>query len=281
MQHFAVVIASRPNYIHGEAFREFAETIFHALKAGGHDVTWSDTPFTPERIPIVFGANIVEHAADIPANAIIFNLEQVDSSSSWFREPYVTILRTHSVWDYSTQNIEALRDQGVTNIQYVPVGYTPELERIVDTPKDIDVLFYGSLNERRLQIIEQLRALGVGVTSVFGVYGAERDTLIARARIVLNVHFYESKIFEVVRVSYLLANGVCVLSEDGTDRLEDDFHGAVVFAPYSELVQRCLELLADDAGRERYGRRGRELMRERPQTAYLQAATNSLLLQSM
>ena len=50
-----------------------------------------------------------------------------------------------------------------------------------------------------------------------GVRGAERDALIARARLVLNLHFYPTAIFELVRVSYLLANGKAVVAECGPE----------------------------------------------------------------
>ena len=71
-------------------------------------------------------------------------------------------------------------------------------------------------------------------------------------------------------MSYLLANGVCVLSEVGDDPIEEEFRDAVAFATYDGLVERCLELLGDEAARDEYGRRGRALMRTRPQEAYLQ-----------
>ncbi len=275
-QSFAVVIVTRPGYVHSEAFREIAETIFFGLQSGGEDVVWSDTAFVRGRIPIVFGANLVSHPAEIPANAIIYNLEQTEKSSSWMTEPYLTLLRTHRVWDYSTQNVELFRSQGIDDVQHVPIGYVPELERIGVAPKDIDVLFYGSMNSRRQQVIEGLRVAGVDVRTVFGTYGADRDAMIARARIVLNVHFYDSKIFEIVRVTYLLANGACVVSEDGDDSIEEDFRDAVAFASYDGLVDRCVELLADDALREGYGRRGRELMRERAQERYLRPVVRAL-----
>ena len=193
-QRFAVVIVTRPGYVHTEAFREIAQTLFFGLQRLGHDVIWSDTAFVPDRTPIVFGANLLAHHAEVPSNAIIYNLEQTDTSSVWMKEPYFTVLRTHQVWDYSTRNVEALRSHGVANVHYLPVGYVSELERIADVEKDIDVLFYGSVNPRRQHIIEQLRSVGVEVATVFGVYGAERDAMIARARVVLNVHFYEAKI---------------------------------------------------------------------------------------
>ena len=86
----------------------------------------------------------------------------------------------------------------------VPIGYTRELTRIRRVaPPDIDVLFIGSINPRRRAVLEQMHADGLRVQAAFGVYGAERDALVARARIVLNVHFYEAKVLEMVRLSYL------------------------------------------------------------------------------
>jgi len=73
-QGFAIVIVTRPGYVHSEAFREIAETIYFGLAASGEDVIWSDTAFVPGRMPIVFGANLVARSAELPANAIIFSL---------------------------------------------------------------------------------------------------------------------------------------------------------------------------------------------------------------
>ena len=83
----------------------------------------------------------------------------------------------------------------------------PELTRI-DRRRDpdLDVLFFGSLNPRRIAVIESLRAAGLRAEAVFGVYGEPRDDLIARAEAILNVHYYEAKVLEMVRLSYLLAN---------------------------------------------------------------------------
>src|SRR5580658_4511667 len=68
---------------------------------------------------------------------------------------------------------------------HVPLGYVPELRRIqASKVQNIDVLFYGSLNERRSRILQALKDSGVKVHSAFGVYGKERDALIARSKIV-------------------------------------------------------------------------------------------------
>lgn len=276
MPKFAIVVVSPPGYIHSEAFREVAQAIFHGLEKAGCDVVWSDTPFVGGRIPIVFGANLVAHAWELPAHAVVFNLEQIDSQSAWMKEPYLSILRTHVVWDYSARNVEMLRDKGISRICHMPIGHVPELERIEPAAeKDIDVLFYGSLNPRRQAVIDQIKSHGLNVVSVFGVYGEKRDALIARARIVLNMHFYEAKTFEIVRIAYLLGNGVCVVSEGGTDPAEQEFAGAIAFASYESIAERCVELLGRPEERAHLAAQGLAAMRARPQEQYVQNCLDS------
>ncbi|MHC4843687.1 MAG: hypothetical protein ACYTEE_07795, partial [Planctomycetota bacterium] len=86
--------------------------------------------------------------------------------------------------------------------------------------------------------------IGLKVEALFGVYGVERDHYISRAKIVLNIHFYETKVFEIVRVSYLLANKKFVISEPGNDQeLESPFRDGLVFLPYNGLVEECVKYL--------------------------------------
>ncbi len=128
------------------------------------------------------------------------------------------------------------------------------------------------MNDRRALVLEQLKSRNVRVENAFGVYGEDRDALIARARLVLNVHFYESKIFEIVRVSYLLANGACVVSENGSDLFEKQFSSAVAFAPYDQLADTCLRLLTDANARKQLAAQGRAFMQACPEDTYLETA---------
>ena len=107
------------------------------------------------------------------------------------------------------------------------------------------------MNGRRRAILEALSALGLRVHVAFGVYGEQRDRLVARSKVILNIHYYQAKVFEIVRVSYLLANRCCVVSERGVDPSEErEFEGAVAFAAYEELVETCVRLCADPGARQ-------------------------------
>ncbi|WP_280437665.1 glycosyltransferase family protein [Nocardia carnea] len=180
--------------------------------------------------------------------------------------------------DYCARNTAALRDLGVRHARHVPIGHVPELERIpAAAEQDIDVLVVGSLNERRMAPIDELRRLGLNAQAHFGVYGSARDALYARAKIVVNTHFYDTKIFEIVRVSYLLANGVFVISEHCADTEEADrYADAVVFTDYDDIVTTCLHYLAEPEQRAARAEAGRAVMRARPAIDYLAPAVTGL-----
>src|SRR6185369_9502980 len=118
--------------------------------------------------------------------------------------------------------------------------------------------------QRRLAVLQALHEHGANVIPAFGVYGTERDHLIARAKIVLNVHMYDAKVFEIVRVSYLLSNRCFVVSERGADRDgERPFEDGIAFADYGDLAGACLRYLTDRAAREATALRGFELFSRR------------------
>jgi hypothetical protein len=271
---FSVLIVTPPNYTHAECFREVAETISHGLQQLGHAARVT-TELCPGTRHIVLGPHLLLHyPLPLPPASILYNLEQLPlRDEAWVRR-YATLLGQHEVWDYAEENRAMLSQMGIARTHLLPLGYYPGLTRIAHPIcKDIDLLFIGSLNERRRRVLGQMQDAGLGVVSLFNKYGAERDAVIARARIMLNMHFYEARIFEAVRVSYYLANGLCVLSEGSGDAsLDAEWGAGVCFAPYAELVMRARALLADEALRACYGARGLALMRQRPITPALTAA---------
>jgi hypothetical protein len=210
----------------------------------------------------------------LASDAILYNLEQVDAASNWLSSDLLKMFRHHTLWDYSSRNATAFRACDVKVAQVVPVGYAKELTRIqLAADPDIDVLFFGSMNPRRQKVIDDMRAIGLRVEAVFGIYGAKRDALIARAKLLLNVHFYEAKVLEIVRISYLLANQCVVLSERGSDPQEDAMMSdGVAFADYQNLARRARELIESPEERAYIARRGFEVMSARSETDYLQTA---------
>jgi len=268
---FAVTVISPPGYPHSAAFAEVAETLVHGLGAAGCDAVLTTDPSLPGRRHIVLGANLVPGTSvRLLPGSIIYNLEQVEEGSSWLTPELLALFRAFQVWDYSRANADALEQMGVPRPAVVPVGYVPQLTRIAPAAEDLDVLFYGSMNPRRRMVLDELTRRGARVHAAFGLYGAARDALVARSRIVVNVHYYQAKVFEVVRVSYLLANRRCVVSERGCDAAEEAaFEEGVAFAAHEALADRCLHLLAHPDERHRIAEAGFRIMSSRDEAGYL------------
>jgi hypothetical protein len=275
---FAVGIVSGPGYVHSAAFKETAETLHYGLRALGHDSLLTTKMRFPGRRVIVLGSHLLaDYPQPLDAEAILYNLEQVSPDNPWIRDKLLDLFRRHTVWDYSDYNARVLAGLGIKVAHVVPLGYAPELTRIAPADvEDIDVLFYGCLNARRERVLETIARQGLQVRTLFGVYGAERDALIARSKLVLNVHFYDAKVLEMTRIGYLLANRRAVLSERSSDPFEDAaLDGAVAFAHYEGLAQRARDLVDRPDERARLASRGFELMRARPVAAYLKPAVGS------
>jgi GT2 family glycosyltransferase len=268
---FAVTIISPPGFAHSAAFQEVAESIHYALVELGHESVITREANYPGRRHIILGSQLLpRYGQTLAPGSILYNLEQVSPDSPWLTPDLLAIFRQYPLWDYSRLNIERFRRMGINGVAYVPIGYMPQLTRIPAAEEDIDVLFIGSMNERRVAVMEALRARGIRAEWRFGLYGAERDQLIAHAKIMLNMHFYDAKIFEAVRVSYLLANKRFVISERGSVAEEDAaFAAGVAFAAYDDLVDTCIAYLAHPERRAAIAAAGFALMKERSEAALL------------
>ena len=274
---FHVVIIRPQGYVHADAFLEIAETLVYGFRRLSCVVTCAENQLSKKATNIVLGANLFseEHIAAIPANTIIYNFEQLSESSAWMTPALIKLFEKFQVWDYSKRNIEQLKKIGISeNVRYVPLGYVEEMTRIPPKKEqDIDVLFYGSINPRREKIINDLKAAGLNVEALFGVYGKARDAYIARAKVIVNIHYYETNIFELVRVSYLLANKKAVVSEyTETTEIDEDFIDGVALAPYDQLVDKCKELIGSDELRHSFEKRGFQCIQAHDECEYLRQA---------
>ncbi|WP_321936779.1 hypothetical protein [Paraburkholderia sp. J8-2] len=277
------IVTARPaGYAHSAAFQDYAFGLRAAFAALGTQVDAAENEFLAgDGINFVFGAHLLAPGTVLPSNTVIVNLEQMRAGWPARIPHYVEMLRRHPVLDYSPSNVERIRElTGNAHVHVLTPGYVPQLTRIQARPEqDVDVLFYGMLNERRHKILEALRASGLVVQHLQGVYGDERDRWIARSKIVLNVHYYDDKIHEVVRTSWLLANRKAVVSECEPDtEIADDLREAVVAVPYDDLVQTCVALAKDDARRHAVEQRGFEIFARRDQAAILAALLPKLSL---
>jgi SAM-dependent methyltransferase len=275
MSRFQITLVRPEGFLHTEAFREIAETLQFGLRSIGHTAQIRENVIDPAATNVLLGAHLLspQDALMVPPGSILYNLEQLGGPS--LPQQFYEVARRHRVWDYSLQNIKTWNIMKCACPPiHVPLGYVPELSRIKASPtQDIDVLFYGSLNERRTRVVKALKDAGAKVHTVFGVYGKKRDELIARSKIILNVHFYDAKIFEIVRVSYLLANSKAVVTECcSATQIEQGLADSVLGLPYDSLVEGCLSLLKNEEERRKLETRGFQWFSQRKESEILTKA---------
>ena len=273
-----IVLVQPEGYAHAGALSELVETLLYGLNALGIPVDFALNEYASGATNLVVGAHLLDAAglAALRADAILYNSEQIDEASGWMQPAYLAALQKHAVWDYGAENVRRLQALGAARVRHVPLGYVPQLTRIpVLQPEeqDIDVLFYGAINERRKAVLEGLIARGLRIEFLAGVYREARDRYIARAKVVLNLHYYPASVFETVRVSYLLANEKAVVAECGPNTtLPPELTDALCAVPYDGLVDACCQLVADAGARANLARRGFECFSRLDEATHLAAA---------
>lgn len=253
---------------HSEVFREVAEAVHYGLLELGHEsviVPRKERFSFEEHVPIVLGWNLLSPSAVLPARSILYNLEQ--AGSRWLHPERLAPFVDYQFWDWKSPSLDELKSHGI-RAELVPLGYVPEWTRIAPAKeKDIDVLFYGSTNDRRHEVLRKMSER-LKVAYMYNAYGEVRDAHIARARVVLNLHYDAGNTFEIARVGYLLANRALVLSESSED--SEGFEGAVQFERYENLADRAFEMVHwSTAQREIATELGFEAIRSRPMADYL------------
>ena len=179
-------------------------------------------------------------------------------------------------WDYSNYNLDYLFKKNNIDGKLFQIGYQKQLDRIISSKnQEIDVLFYGSVNPRRKYIIDKLLQKKINIKTVFGVYDKDRDDLISKSKIVLNMHMYDSKIFEIIRVFYLLTNSIPVVSEKGIDtKSNNEYLDGICTCEYDQICEKIFHLLENKDERVELGQKGHNIIKKFPQYLFTKKILN-------
>lgn len=166
----------------------------------------------------------------LPKSYIVYQVEQ-STSSRWFNRRYLRILRkAKAVLDYSIDNIQYLQRVGIPyeKIFYAPLApledaLTPRSCPPYDGSEDTagrgpDVLFYGDIDvPRRQNILDELKKK-FSVDVVSDTFGTDLYERIRRAKVVLNIHYYDTSLLETARIFECITLEKLVVSERSSDQ---------------------------------------------------------------
>jgi len=190
------------------------------------------------------GINIQKIKKEYPKHKIvIYQLEQLwNNMSQWYdpqssnpaiikRTNHITVCLNEcdEIWDYDLDNIGFIVDEGFTTpIVFRQLEYCDSLNYHLVKNKNpkYDVLFYGSVNDRRYEYLkrvdEKYNLLVIAPDAaekyefknvIKPIFGREIYDYVIDTKVVLNIHYYDSRLQEQARLFELLCNNTRILSE--------------------------------------------------------------------
>jgi hypothetical protein len=148
---------------------------------------------------------------------IVFNQEPLTATQRQFMHKgyFAWLKQADEVWDYDEQNIEVLKLIRPDVKLHILKPYK-DWSVYQPVAKDIDILFYGGLNEHRKKLLNHLSKK---YKVVIFTYGSNQnwndlDRYILRSKILLNIHFFdESKMQEQARMIKWIGAPCRIISE--------------------------------------------------------------------
>jgi len=182
--------------------------------------------------PVVFGWQLGE----VPRGAIIFNLD-LPGIHFGLGDMRAVADRACEVWDFSLRNVATWKAIGVS-AKHVPVGYHPSMTRFERREPTVDVVFMGSMNERRHAVLQGLEGRGLSVV-ISPDDRAQRDELLAQCRCSLNCIFYPNGVYPMLRAAHLHANRIPFVGEVAPEHEQDV--ACPMWSSYDNLVDAIVD----------------------------------------
>lgn len=204
-----------------------------------------------------------------PGRYISFQMEQT-VSSRWLSEEYFSALcNSYAIFDYSLVNINYFKTHTEFGkmFYYLPVDHLPGMQR-ENGGYQYDVAFYGDVNNpRRRRILEEL-SKDFRVQIISEVFGEELYDELSKAKVIINIHYYENAMLETTRLYETLSLGrSIVVSERSSDPGEEErLEGIVDFVDVDDveaIKKRIAHWLAHEQERAERVKKNNEVLNER------------------
>jgi hypothetical protein len=228
-------------YVHSLGFLDQARFFRYQFRRMGGNVTLAKNRLHHDSVNFIFGAHLgFDQSLRSRYTCIFVNLEQLGLGGAAVGAEYLKLLGSSAVIDYDAANVSSytVHTDDVPLISFAQAPYLAANSLPIEQ-RPIDILFFGSVNERRAHIISEVEANGLSVTRLnHPIYGPERDELIRQSKAVLNCHFYESARFEQARAFMCMSLGTPVISErTSATQPPAQFEDSIFWVAGSEIAQ--------------------------------------------
>ena len=240
---------------------DIAECLRGALRTAGHEADLTQNfagGYTGAPCEIAIGAH--RESVTLPDYPVVVYQTEVPGSAAFPASYSDKLKRALCVWDSAP-------GYG-TGQAVVEPGFTDQRDVMIVGPKDIPLLFFGSMTDRRVEILTRLHKAGLGLECHFGVFGSERNALIDRAQVVVDIKQRDTDPNDKTRTFFLDSRGACVLTEN-------DENPDRALSPIG-IVEQCRSLLTFPDRRTRHIESRRAELKPTDVTAGIAALEKSL-----
>lgn len=197
----------------------------------------------------------------------LFLLGTEQPESEWFESNLVVAPHARAMLDIHLSGLVAYRARGL-RCYHLPLGYDRLLrqtDQSANSKRDIEICLLAAMTERREEFIAanadffaardchiRFVPIGFAKTEETRSYlrAPQRNALLQRTKILLNVHYSDLRYFEWHRALVAMANGCCLITEtcEGFEPLVPGKH--FVMAKAEDLTTCCEYYLSHDEERE-------------------------------
>ncbi len=249
------VISANPLFLK-LIFNDCILSMRRSLEQLGHKVYVTENTWVKGAVNILWGLGS-NYAKDYALYAdmmnshpsLIMNMEQLSGGSQLLDAGYFDLLRGQMTLDYCEVNTQFLRDEMGYSMPSMEFPLLPiELSYVYESAqKNYDFAFFGAMNQRREKMIQNLNDAGLSVKVINGRYGDDLSEAVADCRALLNVHYYDSGLFEVARCIRPVSMHVPIFSEASVFPSHVDWTEAgIEFADYAQMTSRAFDFLKPD-----------------------------------
>ena len=152
---------------------------------------------------------------------ILYQLEQINNREKYDKyinkELEIFMKNALYVLEYNMSNYKNISNE--INKMFVGVPIMKR-ENIIDMKKkDIDILFYGNINNYRKKILDSISSK-YNIKILENSFDKELIEYISRSKIILNIHYYKDALLELCRIHEAIPYNCRILSEISNDDLK-------------------------------------------------------------
>lgn len=153
------------------------------------------------------------------------------------------------VWDY-TYNFK--------------IGYSDFFRMEMENAKDIDILFFGKINDMRNEVLKKIP----NVTIITDIYSPEIFKYVMRSKIVLSLMFYEKSNADWTRLAPLLSNNAFVIAEKCYDIRFNLLTEFIIIADRQQIPELCEYYLNNPLLRIKWSDKGFNYLKNERNTSF-------------